>query len=180
MPRTRRQWAAKQAQSTLLLPIPTSSSNYGVGIKGSGRRGSGTQWRSTRVHALKNESPVSSHWVGALVGSQFACRFYQRVVVMAWIFSASNSELTTIRARSWHPVPWASSKSIFWSTWKEKARAAAASCTAIMLPSQRPSLPCPLCLQADFYRAYLGRRIPRQVIYRGHVTEFTPQKIPTV
>ena len=46
-----------------------------------------------------------------VVGSQFACRLCRCVVVVAWIFSASNSELRTIRARSQYPVPWASSKS---------------------------------------------------------------------
>ena len=35
-------WPAKQTQSTFLLPIATSSSSCGVGMKGSGRRNSGT------------------------------------------------------------------------------------------------------------------------------------------
>ena len=39
---TGRQWGAKQVQSTLLLPIATSSTAAAVGMRGSGWRGRGT------------------------------------------------------------------------------------------------------------------------------------------
>jgi hypothetical protein len=63
------------------------------------------------VHTLKGASPLSSNWVGELVGSKFACVLCQRVIVVARILYTSKSELTTFRACSRHPVPWPCSKS---------------------------------------------------------------------
>ena len=107
---TGRQWGAKQVQSTLLLPIATSSTAAAVGMRGSGRRGRGTPLRSTRVHTLKGASPLGSNWVEEFVGSKFTCASCQHAIVMVRMLFTSRSDLITLRARSRHPAQWPYSK----------------------------------------------------------------------
>ena len=88
-----RQWAAKQNQSTLLLPIagkvlPELHRRTAApgGRRSQDEGGRGTLSRSARMHTLRRASELSSNWVGELVGSQFACELYQDAVVgvMLW------------------------------------------------------------------------------------------------
>ena len=58
------------------------------------------------MQTLKGTSPLSSDWVGELVGSKFACVLCQHVIVVVRLLSTSKSELRTFRDRSRHPVPW--------------------------------------------------------------------------
>ena len=96
---------------------------------------------------------------------------------MAWGFSMSNSELTTIRARSRHLVPWTSLQSrANKSSRLAQQRRLARPCVAFSEACCR--IFClQAILQADCHVGlqYLGRRIPRQARWRGR-TEFTPHK----
>ena len=88
----------RQASSVdpLAFPIATSSSSCGVGMKGSGWRGSGTLCGEARGSAgayLEIASYVSSNWLGELVGSQFACR-------SASVWSSSRVDLLIVKLRA--------------------------------------------------------------------------------
>ena len=79
------------------------------------------------MHTLKCTSPLSSDWVGELVGSKFACVLCQRVIIVVRMLFV-NVAVIGENLQGSLPAPGAVAALEEQSTREPQARAAGASC----------------------------------------------------